>query len=130
MANLCRLIGIMLIFLPTTNVLADIDLSSTLHCTYQRGQFLSSSEAENVHNSTPLNWTFNSLTTKNSMYMSGGDTGEVIAIPIDDGVAAYLPYGIGTHTFTIWKTGESIWNKQSNFVGTINSQHYLGSCKN
>jgi len=111
-------------------VFAEIDLTSSLHCTYQRGQYLSNNEAENVNNSRPLNWSFNSLASDKAMYISGGDTGEVIAIPIENGVAVYLPSKIGTHTFTVWKTGESIWNKQSNIVGIINSQHFLGSCKN
>ncbi len=130
MVELKQVILFSLVLLGARDVLADLDLSSSLHCTYQRGQFLSKDEAENVKNSTPMNWTFNSLSADSGMYISGGDSGEVMAITIENGMAIYIPYKIGTHTFTVWKTGESIWNKQSNLIGTVNSQQYLGNCKN
>ena len=111
-------------------VVAQIDFSATVHCSYQKGQFLSKEEAENVTNSKPLNWAFNNLSGKKPIYISGGDSGELIAIPIELGVLVYLPYATGTHTFTVWNNGQSFWAKQTNLVGNINAQQYIGSCQN
>tara|TARA_R110002072_G_scaffold277623_1_gene439355 strand:+ start:539 stop:931 length:393 start_codon:yes stop_codon:yes gene_type:complete len=117
-------------FIAATDVFASLDLSSTLNCSYQRGQILDKDSAENVHNSTPLNWTFNNLNTKSGMFMAGGDSGEVMALPVFGGMAIYIPDKAGSHSFTIWSTGESIWNKQNNLLGTVYSQQYFGSCIN
>jgi hypothetical protein len=111
-------------------VYANIDLTVSLHCSFQKGQFLSKKEAENVTNSTPLKWTFYGLSTDKPMYVSGADAGEVLVVPIVNGYSIYLPYRIGAHSFSIWKTGESTWNKQSNLAGTVNTQQFLGSCSN
>ena len=111
-------------------VTAQIDFSATVHCSYKKGQYLSLDEAENVTNSKPLNWAFNNLIGKNPIYISGGDTGELIAIPVEQGVIIYLPYGTGTHTFSIWNNGQSFWAKQTNLLGVINAQQYIGSCQN
>jgi hypothetical protein len=116
--------------LISKTVYADIDLSITLHCSYQKGQFLSKTESDNIMNSVPLNWTFNGLNSDKSLYVSGGDTGQVLTVPIENGYSIYLPFGTGSHSFTIWKTGESIWNKQAKLAGVVNSQQYLGSCNN
>jgi hypothetical protein len=114
----------------SANVFSGIDLSSTVNCTYQTGQVLHSEEAKNVTNKTPLNWTFNSLLSDKPIFVSGGDSGEVIATKMEEGVIIYLPYSVGTSTFTIWSTGESFWSKQSNLLGKKYSQHFLGSCEN
>lgn len=111
-------------------VFAQVDFSATTHCTYQKGQFLSPKESENVTNSKPLNWAFNNLSGEKPVYVSGGDSGEVITIPLELGVIIYLPYATGTHTFTIWNNGQSFWAKQSNLIGNINAQQYIGSCAN
>jgi len=112
------------------DALAEINLSTTVGCTYQTGQILDKKAAENVKNSIPLNWTFNGLLSTKPIFVSGGDTGKVIAIPIDNGVIIYLPFSHGTSAFTIWTTGESFWNKQSNVLGDIYSQQYIGTCEN
>jgi hypothetical protein len=109
---------------------AQIDFSATVHCSYQKGQYLSKDKSENVHNSKPLNWAFNNLSGKKPIYISGGDTGEVITIPLDLGVIIYLPDSTGTHTFTVWNNGQSFWAKQMNLLGTLNAQQYIGSCAN
>ena len=109
---------------------AQIYFSETVHCSYQKGQYLSQDEAKNVHNSKPLNWAFNNLSGKNPIYISGGDTGEVITIPLDLGVIIYLPVSTGTHTFTVWNNGQSFWAKQISLLGTLNAQQYIGSCAN
>ena len=119
-----------LVLMTTSQALGEINLSTTVHCSYQNGQIIDKNTAENLNNSVPLNWSFNNLTTASGKYMSGGDSGEVMAIPISDGVAIYLPYSIGTHAFTIWTSGESIWNKQTNLRGLVYSQQFLGNCSN
>ncbi|MGL6001541.1 MAG: hypothetical protein ACRCZ4_05495 [Plesiomonas sp.] len=125
-----RAITISAFYLLSLPAIAQIDFSVTVHCTYQKGQFLSKDEAENVTNSKPLNWAFNNLSGEKPIYISGGDSGELITIPIEYGVLIYLPYATGTHTFTVWNNGQSFWGKQSNLVGNINAQQYIGSCQN
>lgn len=110
--------------------IAKVDLSSTVNCTYQSGQVLDKKKAENVKNPRPLNWTFNGLLSKKPIFVSGGDTDEIITVSMKNGIIIYLPHSIGTSTFTIWITGESFWSKQSNVLGYIYSQHYLGNCEN
>jgi hypothetical protein len=109
---------------------AQIDFAATVHCSYQKGQFLTEDKAENVYNSKPLNWAFNNLSGKTPIYISGGDNGEVLTIPLELGVIIYIPSPIGTHTFTVWNNGQSFWAKQMNFIGTLNAQQYIGSCEN
>ena len=111
-------------------VFSQVNFSASTHCTYQKGQFLSKTEAENVTNSKPLNWTFNGLSGSKPLYLSGGDTGEVISVPLESGIIIYLPYPTGTHTFTVWNSGQSFWAKQSSLAGNINAQQYIGSCAN
>jgi hypothetical protein len=125
-----KVLGLIAILLISRNVYADIDLKISLHCTYQKGQFLSKKEAENVDNSVPLNWTFNGLASDKPMYVAGGDSDQILVVAIENGYSIYLPYQIGAHSFSIWKTGESTWNKQSNLAGTVNTQQFLGSCSN
>lgn len=117
-------------YLLSASVLAQIDFSGTVHCSYQQGQFLSESKSESITNSKPMKWAFNNLSGDKAIYVSGGDSGEVITISIDLGVLIYLPYATGTHTFTIWSNGQSFWAKQTNFVGIINAQQYIGECHN
>ncbi len=118
-------------FLPvSTYTLADIDLTASLFCTYQNGQYLNNVRAENVQNSTPLNWTFNGITSDKPTYIAGGYAGEISVVPIENGYSIFLPYKIGSNLLTIYKTGESTWNKQSNLFGVVNTQQYLGSCRN
>jgi hypothetical protein len=117
-------------FLISKNVYANIDLTVSLHCSFQKGQLLTKKEAKNVTNSVPLKWTFYGLSTDKPMYVAGADSGDILVVPIDNGYSIYLPYQIGAHSFSIWKTGESIWNKQSNLVNTVNTQQFLGSCSN
>lgn len=124
------LLAIFFGFIVSTKALASIDLSSTINCTYQVGQILDKDEAANVTNKKPLNWTFNGLLSKKPLFVAGGDSGDVIAIKMLQGVIIYLPDQIGTSTFTIWKSGESFWSKQSNILGAVYSQHYLGTCMN
>lgn len=113
----------------SSSCLAKINLSLTVNCTYQKGQLLTNEKSENVTNSKPLNWTFNSLMTDKSIFVSGGDTGSVLSIPIEDGVIIFLPFATGTSTFTIWESGESFWGKQASLSGTY-SQQFIGSCQN
>lgn len=107
-----------------------LNLALTTQCSYQKGQWLSSSEAKDIHESRPLNWTFNNLTGEKPMFMSGGDSGEVFVVPLADLLIVYLPSPVGTHAFTIWKTGESFWNKQGAIFGTKRSQQFIGTCRN
>lgn len=118
------------ISITSTSAFAKIDLSATLNCTYQKGQILDKNTSDNVTNSTPLNWTFNGLASKNPIFVSGGETGRVIAIPIETGIIIYLPSDVGTSTFTIWSSGESFWGKQTNLLGSVYSQQFIGSCEN
>ncbi|MGH1541267.1 MAG: hypothetical protein ACRBHB_12645 [Arenicella sp.] len=111
-------------------VFAEVSFSETLHCEYQKGQVLSKSESENVKNSTPLKWTFNGLRTDKPMFISGGDVKPVVAVEVNGGFSIYSPYASGAHSFTIWSSGESYWNKQSNLIGNIGSQQYIGTCTN
>ena len=117
-------------FILSFSAFADIDLASTVHCTYQIGQVLHKNEAKNVTNKTPLNWTFNALLSEKPIFVAGGDTGEVTTIKMEEGIIIYQPFLFGTSTFTIWLTGESFWSKQANLLGTKYSQHFLGSCEN
>ena len=118
-------------FLVVSSIaLADVDFSETLHCEYQKGQILSKSESENIKNSTPLKWTFNGLKGEKPVFISGGDVQEVVATPLKGGYSIYSTYRSGAHSFTIWLSGESYWNKQSNLIGNTNSQHYIGVCTN
>jgi hypothetical protein len=125
-----KYLTLIVLFLISKNVYADIDLTASLHCSFQKGQLLTKKEAKNVTNSTPLNWTFYNLSSDKPMYVAGADAGEVFVFPIDNGYSIYLPYQIGAHLFSIWKTGESTWNKQSNLVDRVNTQQFLGSCSN
>jgi len=109
---------------------AEIDISKTVHCTYQKGQALTDKESENIVNSVPLKWTFNALLTDNPMYVSGGDTGNVFAVTITQGVGVYLPDNSGTHSFTLFNSGKSFWNKQMGILNMISSQQYIGTCTN
>jgi hypothetical protein len=109
---------------------AQIDFSATIHCSYQKGQYLSNDESENVNNSRPLNWAFNNLSGETPIYISGGDSGQVITIPLDSGMIIYLPDAVGTHTFTVWNDGQSFWAKQINLIGSLNAQQYIGTCAN
>jgi hypothetical protein len=77
-----------------------------------------------------LKWTFYGLSTAKPMYVAGANTGELLVVPIVNGYSIYLTYQIGAHLFSIWKTGESTWNKQSNLAGTVNTQQFFGSCSN
>jgi hypothetical protein len=121
---------VLLCFIVSTKAIASIDLSSPINCTYQVGQILDKDEAVNIKNNKPLNWTFNGLLSKKSVFVAGGDSGDVIAIKMREGIIIYLPDQIGTSTFTIWNTGESFWGKQSNVLGSMYSQQYLGICVN
>jgi hypothetical protein len=121
---------LIIFFLISKNVYADIDLTVSLHCSFQKGQVFTIKEAVNITNSIPLKWTFYGLSTDKPMYVAGADAGEVLVVPIDNGYSIYLPYQIGAHLFSIWKTGESTWSKQSNLAGTVNTQQFLGSCSN
>src|SRR5690606_18397207 len=69
--------------LISTAAIAELNLSATLSCTYQKGQFLDKNESTNVTNSTPLNWTFNGLSSDKPMFVAGGDTGSVFAMPMN-----------------------------------------------
>ncbi|EPJ47754.1 MAG: hypothetical protein OFPII_10050 [Osedax symbiont Rs1] len=90
--NLSKFISIaILVLITTSQALAEINLSTTVHCSYQNGQIIDKNTAKNLNNSVPLNWSFNSLSTATGKYMSGGDSGEVMTIPISDGVVIYLP---------------------------------------
>lgn len=130
MLNLKQISLSIIALVLTSPVLASLDLSATVNCTYHTGQMLSKSEATNVNNSTPLKWAFNGLKSEKPIFVSGGDTGKVHPVPIESGVIIYLPYPVGTSTFTIWSTGESFWSKQANIVGTVYSQQFIGSCVN
>ena len=121
---------ILLLAFCSTNVYANIDLSLTVHCKYQKGQFLTPNESENITNSKPMSWTFNGVLTNNPMFMSGGDTGSVLSHRIENGVSIYLPSELGSQSFTIWSTGESFWNKQYAILGNASSQQYIGTCTN
>jgi len=110
--------------------IASLDLSATINCTYQKGQMLNKKESKSANNSKPLKWSFNGLKSKKAIFVSGGDSGSVITVSIENGVVIYLPYPVGTSTFTIWSTGESFWNKQANIMGTVYSQQFIGSCVN
>jgi len=118
-----------LVFFSVT-AYADIDLSLSVHCTYQKGQFLSPNEAENVMNSKPMKWTFNGLLSNKAVFLSGGDSGVILSQNIENGVSIYLPSKLGVQTFTVWSSGESFWNKQYSIMGKINSQQYIGTCTN
>ena len=130
MLKIKHLYLVIISFIISVDAIAEINLSTTVSCTYQSGQILDKKEAKNVESSYPLNWTFNGLLSKKPIFVSGGDTSAVIAIPIDNGIAIYLPSSAGTSTFTIWETGESFWSKQVNIVGNAYSQQYLGTCEN
>ncbi len=91
---------------------------------------LTKKESESLTNSTPLNWTFNGLGSENPIFISGGDTGNVMPMPIENGIVIYLPYSTGTSVFTIWDNGDSFWGKQANLVGTVYSQQFIGKCLN
>jgi len=109
---------------------SNVDLASTVHCSYQNGQMITEEESKNLSNPVPLNWTFNGLLSDNPTFMSGGDTGAVFVVAIESGLAIYLPSTGGTSTFTIWQTGKSIWGRQNNLIGTIYGQQFLGGCEN
>jgi hypothetical protein len=124
------LLGVVTAALVSSPAMAELNLSATLNCTYQKGQFLDKNESTNVTNSKPLNWAFNGLSSEKPVFVSGGDTGSVFAMPMNEGVIIYIPHPTGTSVFTIWSTGESFWGKQSNIVGRTYSQQYIGSCQN
>jgi hypothetical protein len=125
-----KIFSLIVFFLISKKVYADIDLTVSLHCSFQKGQFLTKKEAKNITNSVLLNWTFNGLTTDNPMYVAGGDSGDILVVLIENGYSIYLPYQIGANSFSVWKSGESTWNKQSNLAGVVNTQQFLGSCSN
>lgn len=124
------LFGVVAAVLISFPAMAELNLMETLSCTYQKGQFIDKSESTNIINSKPLNWTFNGLSSEKPMFVSGGDTGSVFAMPMSEGVIIYIPHSTGTSVFTIWSTGESFWGKQSNIIGRAYSQQYIGSCQN
>ena len=130
-----QLLQVIFLFLITQSLYAAnvLDFTKTIHCTYQKGQVLSTEEYKNVFNSRPLNWTFNDLhDTDKSLFISGGDVGRVISMEIVFGYAIVLPMTMGVSTFTIWHTGKSFWNKQDMFI-TIegaHSQQFIGKCVN
>lgn len=128
--RILKLIVLVKILTMSTLTFAGVNFSETLHCEYQKGQVLSKNESESVNNSTPLKWTFNGLKSDKPMFISGGDVQEVVAIAVKGGFSIYSPYDSGAHSFTIWSSGESYWNKQSNLIGNINSQQYIGTCSN
>lgn len=109
---------------------ADIDLSLTVHCIYQKGQFLSPNKSENIMNSKPMKWSFNGLLSNKAVFLSGGDSGRIQSKRIDNGVSIYLPFDLGVQTFTVWSSGDSYWNKQYSIMGKTNSQQYVGVCTN
>jgi len=112
------------------NAFAEPDLSQSIHCTYQKGQVLSDKESVNITNSTPLKWSFNGLLTENPQYMAGGDSERIFSVTINEGVAMYLPDLSGSHSFTVFKSGKSFWNKQWGIMGEISTQQYIGTCTN
>ena len=91
---------------------------------------LTNDESKNLENPVPLNWTFNGLLSNKATFMSGGDSGEIMVVSMDNGVIIYVPSEKGTSSFAIWKSGKSVWGKQANLFGTIYGQQFIGGCVN
>ena len=104
--------------------------SSPLACKFQFGQALEVDKAKTDIQSTPLEWNFAGLRGDRPSFLSGGDTGPVVAHfhEIGGGVSLFLKQGNGGHLFTIWPDGHAFWSKHNNLLGSKASQQFRGIC--